>query len=71
MWRHDAPGQARTPGNALTSCLGSLEIVDLPQFGRQLELDETTDPGTTPAAPAAPGDDPMGSVPLFEVDPLI
>ncbi|MFZ4266605.1 hypothetical protein [Streptomyces arboris] len=68
MWRHDAPGQARTPGSALMSCLGSLEIVDLPQVGRQLELDETTDTDTTPAVPEG---DPMGTVPLFEPDSLI
>ncbi|MGW5925252.1 hypothetical protein ACWF2L_03260 [Streptomyces anulatus] len=68
MWRHDAPGQPRTPGSALMSCLGSLEIVDLPQFGRQLELDETTDPGS---APAEPDGDPLGTVPLFGTESLI
>ncbi|MFJ2255494.1 hypothetical protein [Streptomyces microflavus] len=68
MWRHDAPGQARTPGNALMSCLGSLEIVDMPQFGRQLELDEATDPDTTQPQPEG---DPLGTVPLFEADSLI
>jgi hypothetical protein len=64
MWRHDVPGQAREPGNALMSCLGSLEIVDLPQFGRQLELDETP---ADDAVPVAEGGDPV----LFDTDSLI
>ncbi len=61
MWRHDVPGQTREPGSALVSCMGSLEIVDLPQPGRQLELDETDTPDTTDA----PEGDPYGTAHLF------
>jgi hypothetical protein len=64
MWRHDAPGQVRTPGQPLESCLGSLDIIDLPPVpGRQMELDL---PGVdAPATPPAPAVDPVGSMPMF------
>lgn len=71
MWRHDVPGQTREPGSALVSCIGSLDIVDLPQFGRQLELDETHDTDDTPAVPAGPDGDPVGTAPLFDPESLI
>lgn len=49
IWRHDPPGQTRTPGRPLVSCAGSLCIVDLPLPGRQMELD-LSEPVTAPAA---------------------
>jgi hypothetical protein len=39
IWRHDPPNQRREPGRPLISCDGSLEIVDLPLPGRQMEFD--------------------------------
>ncbi|WNI20401.1 hypothetical protein [Actinacidiphila sp. ITFR-21] len=58
MWRHDAPGQTRTPGEPLESCIGSLDIIDLPPIpGRQMELD-------MPALDA-PTADPVGTMVMF------
>lgn len=63
MWRHDAPGQTRTPGQPLESCIGSLDIIDLPAIpGRQIELDLTLD---APTPPVDQGGDPMGSIAMF------
>lgn len=60
MWRHDAPGQTRIPGQPLESCIGSLDIIDLPPIaGRQIELDMPT-----LDAPAQ-GGDPVGSLAMF------
>ncbi|MCX5326290.1 hypothetical protein [Streptomyces sp. NBC_00120] len=39
IWRHDDPGVPRIPGEPLVSCPGSLEIVEMPRPGQQLEFD--------------------------------
>jgi len=49
LWRHDDPGARRDPDGSLVSCSESLSIVDLPEMGRQMELDldaESADPAT-------------------------
>lgn len=38
LWRHDEPGMHTEYRGALVSCPGSLDVVDLPGAGRQLEL---------------------------------
>ena len=38
IWRHDAPDARRDAHGHLLSCPGSLEIVELPTPGRQLEI---------------------------------
>ncbi|MFD0208920.1 hypothetical protein ACFVH9_07270 [Streptomyces hirsutus] len=40
LWRHDPTERPELFGDALVSCTGSLEIVDLPTPGVQLEFDQ-------------------------------
>ncbi|MFE4329639.1 hypothetical protein ACFRQM_09305 [Streptomyces sp. NPDC056831] len=47
LWRHDHPGLRRDANGDLVSCSRSLEIVDLPVGGRQMELD-IDEPDTAP-----------------------
>ncbi|WTX99953.1 hypothetical protein OG234_13265 [Streptomyces sp. NBC_01420] len=44
LWRHDPPERPARFGDALVSCDGSLDIVDLPAYGTQLEFTEPEDP---------------------------
>ncbi|MFD0208918.1 hypothetical protein ACFVH9_07260 [Streptomyces hirsutus] len=39
LWRHGPTERPELFGDALVSCAGSLEIVDLPRSGEQLALD--------------------------------
>lgn len=48
LWRHDDAGARRDPAGSLVSCGESLSIVDLPEVGRQMELD-LDEPDTAPA----------------------
>jgi hypothetical protein len=43
LWRHDPPERPARFGDALVSCDGSLDIVDLPAPGAQLEFVEVPD----------------------------
>ncbi|WP_433856666.1 hypothetical protein [Streptomyces kronopolitis] len=54
IWRHDEPGVLRVPGEPLVSCPGSLEIVEMPLPGRQLEFDTLE---TVPGEAAAQGEE--------------
>lgn len=54
LWRHDAPGERRA-GGALVSCLGSLEVIDMPGPARQMEI-----PGTDAAD--RPAEDELGAL---------
>ncbi|WP_329368754.1 hypothetical protein OG896_24615 [Streptomyces sp. NBC_00669] len=38
LWRHDDPNASRRYSGPLVSCTGSLEIVELPAYGYQLEI---------------------------------
>ncbi|MCX4458609.1 hypothetical protein OOK58_42635 [Streptomyces sp. NBC_01728] len=52
LWRHDPNERSREFGDVLVSCTGSLEIVDLPRPGEQLEIDlglDTDEPAQAPA----------------------
>ena len=51
LWRHDPTERPEIFGDALVSCAGSLEIVDLPVSGEQLALDLGLDDGEPDAAP--------------------
>lgn len=59
LWRHDPPERPARFGDALVSCDGSLDIVDLPTAGAQMEFAEPEE--------AAAGEPvgPMGTVALF------
>ena len=60
LWRHDDPAVRRAPNEPLVSCPGSLDIVDMPLPGTQLEFDvEETSPG------AAADGEPESTMPLF------
>jgi hypothetical protein len=52
IWRHDPPNQRREPGRPLVSCDGSLEIVDLPTTGGQMEFDMDQPDAEPEAMPA-------------------
>jgi hypothetical protein len=43
VWRHDPPERPARFGDALVSCDGSLDIIDLPTPGAQLEFVEVPD----------------------------
>ncbi|MYR59601.1 hypothetical protein GTY54_26320 [Streptomyces sp. SID625] len=60
LWRHDPTERPELFGDALVSCAGSLEIVDLPTPGAQLEFVEVDD---TEAAEVVDG--PLGTMALF------
>lgn len=51
VWRHDPPREHRDPDRRLVSCGGSLNIVDLPRPGVQMEFDI---PGADPGPAAEP-----------------
>ncbi|MEU6928957.1 hypothetical protein AB0A05_07310 [Streptomyces sp. NPDC046374] len=53
LWRHDPPVVHRQPGVPLVSCIGSLEIVDLPYGQMEITIDEPE------PADAAQVDDPV------------
>lgn len=44
LWRHDPTERPSEFGDVLVSCTGSLDIVDLPRPGEQLEIDLDLDP---------------------------
>ncbi|MGY3199726.1 hypothetical protein [Streptomyces sp. TE5632] len=44
LWRHDPAERPSGFGDALVSCTGSLEIVNLPRPGEQLEIDLSLEP---------------------------
>ncbi|MFD3848170.1 hypothetical protein ACFWVB_20055 [Streptomyces microflavus] len=44
MWRHDNANARRDPDGSLVSCSESCSTVDLPEAGRQMELDLDVDP---------------------------
>lgn len=44
LWRHDPNERPSEFGDVLVSCTGSLEIVDLPRPGEQLEIDLGLEP---------------------------
>ncbi|MFH8886254.1 hypothetical protein [Streptomyces californicus] len=55
LWRHDDAGARRDPEGFLVSCSESLSTVDLPEAGRQMELDLDA-PGPADASePEPPG----------------
>jgi hypothetical protein len=62
LWRHDPTERPELFGDALVSCSGSLEIVDLPAPGVQLEFDE--DNGLEPELVQEPVG-PLGTIALF------
>jgi hypothetical protein len=61
LWRHDPAERPSGFGDALVSCTGSLEIVNLPRPSEQLAL--TLDVGPEPAEPEP--DPVMGTITLF------
>jgi hypothetical protein len=66
LWRHDPTERPEVFGDALVSCTGSLEIVDLPRAGEQLAL--RLGPGIDEEAGEDAGDqaDPaIGTIALF------
>ncbi|MDQ1018942.1 hypothetical protein [Streptomyces afghaniensis] len=60
LWRHDPTERPELFGDALVSCTGSLEIVDLPTAGVQLEFDQDDAPEPV-AEPAGP----LGTLAMF------
>lgn len=60
LWRHDPTERPELFGDALVSCAGSLEIVDLPVPGVQLEFTDVDEP-----QPEAEPVGPMGTMALF------
>jgi hypothetical protein len=60
LWRHDPTERPELFGDALVSCSGSLEIVDLPVGGVQLEFDQGDEPEPE-QEPAGP----LGTLAMF------
>lgn len=60
LWRHDDASARRDPEGFLVSCSESLSTVDLPEAGRQMELDlDVPDPAD------APEPEPLDTLALF------
>ncbi|MER6884051.1 hypothetical protein [Streptomyces althioticus] len=62
LWRHDPTERPELFGDALVSCTGSLEIVDLPTPGEQLEFPAVDEPQPEPEREPV---GPMGTMALF------
>ncbi|PSK57970.1 hypothetical protein B0E38_01815 [Streptomyces sp. 111WW2] len=61
LWRHDPPERPARFGDALVSCDGSLDIVDLPVPGVQLELGAAEAAEVVEDEPVGP----LGTMALF------
>ncbi|MER5699475.1 hypothetical protein ACWDBO_48885 [Streptomyces mirabilis] len=59
--RHDPTERPELFGDALVSCAGSLEIVDLPGPGAQMEFVEVDEGDQPEEAPAGP----LGTLAMF------
>ncbi len=60
LWRHDPTERPELFGYALVSCIGSLEIVDLPTPDEHLEFTDVDEP-----QPEVEPVGPMGTMALF------